>query len=724
MTDILRLLEGARSGAVSDRQFLGIIHRDLRRGTLDTAALVTALQDESRGRLPGTLRYDALEKIRSWSGDADSDSNGMAWAYEATDTVVNQDVVRSMAAAASHGPAIETWPPDAAAASATTGSFGPAKVGRVLNERFQLIERIGAGGMSTVFKAVDRRRTESQSPDPYVAVKTLNLPEQDYAAALPLLQREAHKLQILAHPNIVRVMDCDRDGPLVFMTMEYLGGESLKLRLLSSSQGLERSEALNILDGIGKALMFAHGNHIVHGDLKPANVLLGAAGQVKVIDFGVARIVSQTQHSQAAAGAGDMIAMTPQYASPEMLAKQPPDPRDDIYALGCIVSELFSGIHPFEGRTASQAREQGLRPIRGARLTGRQFRAVRNALQFDREARTPTVERFLSEFGAVGAGARTGGALRSVGIAAIVLVLLAGLLTWLLRRPDVPATAAPSTAAQPQNGVFRDCPTCPLMKTVPAGKFQQGSDTAAANAVSLETPRHAVMIGAPVAMSVYDVTVAEFREYVDATGHEPSGCWSYDGVWREHTELNWRHTGFDQGPSHPVVCIAWTDAMAYAGWLSERTGQQYRLPSASEWEYAAGAGAAGVSPWAEESALACRDANVADQSAQAQYPGWKVFGCHDGYVFTAPVGSFAPNAFGLYDTLGNVFQWVADCWHDNYDGAPQDGSAWQGGDCSRHEVRGGSWFTDPAFVRTTYRNRFNTDYRTSTVGFRVARVMK
>jgi formylglycine-generating enzyme required for sulfatase activity len=113
---------------------------------------------------------------------------------------------------------------------------------------------------------------------------------------------------------------------------------------------------------------------------------------------------------------------------------------------------------------------------------------------------------------------------------------------------------------------------------------------------------------------------------------------------------------------------------------------------------------------------------VADQSAAQQWPGWKVNPCSDGYVYTAPVGSFQPNAFGLYDMLGNVFEWVQDCWHPDYRGAPANGSAWlASGDCTQHNLRGGSWFTSPTLVSTSARNRFEETYRSNSIGFRLVR---
>jgi formylglycine-generating enzyme required for sulfatase activity len=232
---------------------------------------------------------------------------------------------------------------------------------------------------------------------------------------------------------------------------------------------------------------------------------------------------------------------------------------------------------------------------------------------------------------------------------------------------------------------------------------------------------HVVAIAYPFAMSTNAVTVDEFRAFVAATGRNmQGGCDIYDGNWRRRPDSSWENPGFAQTGSHPVTCASWNDAKAYAAWLSKTTGHRYRLPSASEWEYAARAGGAAVLPWADASG-ACTGANVADQSAARHYPGWTVFGCDDGFAFTAPVGSFKANAFGLNDMLGNVFQWTEDCWRADYAGAPIDGSARTGGDCSDHELRGGSWFSTPAYVRANYRNHFAADYRTSSVGIRVVR---
>jgi formylglycine-generating enzyme required for sulfatase activity len=313
---------------------------------------------------------------------------------------------------------------------------------------------------------------------------------------------------------------------------------------------------------------------------------------------------------------------------------------------------------------------------------------------------------------------------RLVAIAAGVII--AGVAVWMFsHRTSAPVEAkapGPPAATQKPGSIIRDCPTCPTMTVLPAGRFKQGSPPG--GAPSFEQPQHWVGIGKPYAISTTPVTVDEFASFVAAKGREVQGCDTYDGAWKHRTERSWKDPGFSQTGTHPVVCVSSNDAAAYAGWLSTQTGHKYRLPSASEWEYAARAGSEAAQPWGAIATDACRYANVADQSAADQYPGWHIFGCDDAYVNTSPVGAFEPNAFGLKDMLGNVIQWTEDCWNADYTGAPVNGSARTDGDCGQRELRGSSWFSSPDFVRFSYRNHFAADYRASSIGIRVVRELE
>ncbi len=273
-------------------------------------------------------------------------------------------------------------------------------VGDVLNDRFVLEERVGTGGMSTVYKALDRRKLEADDRDPYIAVKILNMEFRAHPDSLIALQREAKKCHKLAHPNIVRAYDFDRDGATVFMTMEYLTGHSLaKILRDPGFKGMPFEKALPIIRGMSEALAYAHKNGIVHADFKPANVILTDKCEVKVIDFGIARAFQKQGDSETEAtrfDPGSLGALTPTYASPEMLEHREPDPRDDVYALACIVYEMLTGRHPFGRRQANEARDGGL-ALQRKTLSRRQWRALKSALQFDRDKRTPSVSRFFTD---------------------------------------------------------------------------------------------------------------------------------------------------------------------------------------------------------------------------------------------------------------------------------------------------------------------------------------
>ena len=273
-------------------------------------------------------------------------------------------------------------------------------------------------------------------------------------------------------------------------------------------------------------------------------------------------------------------------------------------------------------------------------------------------------------------------------------------------------TSFTSTAAQnpPPGTVFRDCPTCPEMVVVPAGTFIMGSPESEEERGDSEGPQHRVTIGTPFAVGVYQVTFADWDACVS------------DGACGGHRPED---DGWGRG-SRPVINVSWEDAQEYVRWLSRETGEGYRLLTEAEWEYAARAGTTTARYWGESESDQCRHGNGADAEARPEYPdrnASEFVACSDGYVRTALVGLFEPNPFGLYDMLGNVFEWTQDCWNDSYRGAPNDGSVWRSGDCSRRVVRGGSWYDRPRVLRSASRGALGVGSRAFAFGFRVARTL-
>jgi formylglycine-generating enzyme required for sulfatase activity len=184
--------------------------------------------------------------------------------------------------------------------------------------------------------------------------------------------------------------------------------------------------------------------------------------------------------------------------------------------------------------------------------------------------------------------------------------------------------------------------------------------------------------------------------------------------------------GFPTGDGDPVVCVSWTDAHSYVGWLSERTGATYRLPTEAEWEYAARAGTQTARWWGDGAAFACSNANVAGRirTRQLNLQEAGTHPCEDRFAYLSPVGSFPTNPFGLFDMLGNAFQWTEDCFTPSLASRPADQRAAANGDCTRHSVRGGSWLSLAVWVRSGARQNESADVRASFMGFRVARSLE
>jgi formylglycine-generating enzyme required for sulfatase activity len=341
------------------------------------------------------------------------------------------------------------------------------------------------------------------------------------------------------------------------------------------------------------------------------------------------------------------------------------------------------------------------------------------------------------------------------------LVFLFLLIVWATPAPAEEAKTDVAAHAEHKAGeTFRDCANCPEMVVIPPGEFLMGTSQAdmnryleqfpagpkkitfpggslmwderkdAAGRMKNELPQHLVHIPQPFALGKYPVTRGEFADFVKETNYKPQGdCIvlrkNQSGHYEKVPGLSWQNPGIDQTDRDPVVCVNVHDAEAYVAWLnakvknpaSAKGSGPYRLPNEAEFEYAARAGTQTAYWWGDE---------IGTNNAVCN-------GCGSPWDnrATAPVGSFKPNPFGLYDMHGNVWEWMADCRNDNYSGAPTNGSAWMTGNCEYRSVRGGSWFDGSIALyagsielRSAYRGCFGLDVGTYDSGFRLARTLQ
>ncbi len=311
------------------------------------------------------------------------------------------------------------------------------------------------------------------------------------------------------------------------------------------------------------------------------------------------------------------------------------------------------------------------------------------------------------------------------------------LITSLVLALMAAVSGAACAETAPLKTKFRDCPECPEMVEIPAGSFLMGSPLSEAGRADNEGPLHRVNVSA-FAAGIYPVTRTQFADFVrESRRSYDNGCTVWTGkpfdqknATRRDVTKNWREPGFQQTDRDPVVCISWNDAWAYVRWLNGKVRSAhpnmpgsghagaYRLLSEAEWEYAARGGT--NTPYYWGTRINHENANYGIDKCPPCGPRTQE---DDRWNYTSPVGAFPPNAFGLYDMSGNVFQWVEDCWHKNYVGAPSDGITWVTGECEYRVDRGGDWIDDPSILRMAYRDMGRPNDRDQFTGFRVAKTL-
>jgi len=260
---------------------------------------------------------------------------------------------------------------------------------------------------------------------------------------------------------------------------------------------------------------------------------------------------------------------------------------------------------------------------------------------------------------------------------------------------------------------------------IPAGEFLMGSPATEPERMDNET-RHRARISTPFLMGVTPVTVAQFARFVAESGYRTAaekegwayGAWNVDSnAWDKFDGASWRSPGFKQGASHPVVSVNWHDAVAFCRWLSAREGRTYRLPTEAEWEYASRAGTLTAYPWGDDPDDGQGRVNGCVQTAKDRFKIFPPFTWTDGYLFTSPVAKFTPNAWGLYDPVGNVLQWCGDWFGEYPTDAVADPVGMPGGDS--RVLRGGAFVYGPRHCRCAFRGRNYPEFRNFYIGFRV-----
>ena len=542
--------------------------------------------------------------------------------------------------------------------------------------RYEILAEVGRGGMGVVYRALDTALGRT------VAIKVVRLSEhaspEEVRTLRERLQRETRAAGGLAHPNIVAVHDVGQEGDTAYIVMEYVEGRTLD-HLLAASQPRPLEWCLRVLEGVDQALDYAHAHGVYHRDIKPANIMVQADGAVKVTDFGIAKIVLATTITEAG-----LVMGSPHYMAPEQLKGEPVSARTDQFALAAVAYTILSGRRPFDADTLaalfSKILNQDPVPLEAVNpALGTEFeRVLRKAMAKDPAGRFESCTEFVTALKA----AQQEATRRSLKAAPSAKEYPQGRSAPLARAqveaPKPAPTPAPPSA--PGAGEVRiNAADGQRYVWIPPGRFDMGCSPGDKECADDEKPRHGVRIANGFWMGQTEVTVGAYRRFTQATGRAVPPAPS-----------------FAQNEGHPVVNVTWDDALAYCRWAGGR------LPTEAEWEYAARAGTTGPR-YGELAAIGWYTANS---------------GGH-----THEVAQKQPNGFGLYDMLGNVWEWVADWYHEEYyaafDSEPRDPRGPPTGQL--RVLRGGSWFLDPRDVRASYRTRVVPGSGVNSGGFRCVR---
>lgn len=536
---------------------------------------------------------------------------------------------------------------------------------------YRIVRMIGRGGMGEVYLAEDENLKR------FVALKilTVRLSSADASARFRLEARLASRIQ---HPSVATVYEFGEIGKHHFIAIEYIDGRTL--RDLISAKDLSLEQVVLVAFSVASALKAAHDLGIVHRDIKPENILVKADGSVTVLDFGLAKIVHAVKspfNDTVLETVPGLLLGTSAYMSPEQVRGHVTDITTDFWSFGVVLHEMLAGRRPFEGATSSDVWASILRDQPPALPdTAKSFsQIVEKCLQKVSIERYRSADELIHALEDVRSGSRTiplARLLRPARVSVVVILAVTIASSIAFNNYYGPRQEMESAGDLPDSTVVSTVPGSVRSNSlgiefvfVPPGEFEMGAEDGQDD----ERPVRRVSIAEGFWMSRYEVTQAQYEAVMEANPSEVTGC-----------------------PNCPVDNILWYKAKELIWKLNAKEDEfVYRLPSEAEWEYAARAGTTGVF------------------AGKLDDLGWYL---DNSNYRQHPVGRKAPNAFGLYDMHGNVWEWCEDIYRENYSGAPTDGSAnISSGNPDYRVLRGGSASNDQSWARSSSRLRFGPNIK-------------
>ena len=640
--------------------------------------------------------------------------------------------------------------------------------------QYRIESVLGAGGFGITYKAVHEALRTRAAIKEYFPVEWSYRDRDEVnvlantQGALPTseagedvcytwgLERFLNEARILAqvnHPGVVRVRDFFEANGTAYIVMDYEDGESFN-QLLQRGKTLPEDEVRRLLDDVLPALEAVHALGYLHRDLKPANLYRRSDGRTILIDFGAARQALGRRSKSVTSVFSPGYSPIEQY----LVDGKGYGPWTDIYAVGAVLYQCVTGAAPIEA--PARVLDDPLKPARevaAGRYSLALLRTVDQAMAVRPEKRFQTIEQMRSALAAPAedegdhtvqweaprlealrgdekprpvieepvpppppqpiAGSRKMRWLNWRWAAgALGLAALAVAIATFIKTPSAPpgpptvastpptvalAPPTPPTLPKPQPGQNYPEPMTGMeFVWIAPGCFTMGSPEAEKDRSANETPHQVCPQG--FWMGKYEVSNAQYQRF--EARHD-------SGSYEAHS-LN--------QADQPVVRVSWQEATAFANWLAGRTGLRFRLATEAEWEYAARGGKTVSRPWGDESAQACRYANIYDETAYKAKPlNWPNYPCEDGQIAAAPVGKYAANGFGLFDMLGNVAEWTCSEYDSGYAGGESRCAALNAAAGGRRVLRGGSWSDYPGLVRFAYRFPAAPEYRKFDLGFRL-----